>query len=300
MPTVAQISLDLELRLEASALAMCRKLVELCRGSDPVAVELRNQFHDAIVDIASVRIQSLNGEHGAFLIDDGILRINEEPVAALFNIIVNDLQLCGDRNGRLLLPEEVPVLLERILTQYILHELNHRTQGVGVMSSVKQLTKTFGKEAMVEFDLLADRNAAFAFAALHASDSTREQFLENFRQALFFSGNYFFRVFPAPQARPDKIERAIGVLLMAARLAALDLTRPICEPTDLPYDAALVVKLSTKSSELAIYRGEPMRRLIAFANDESDVKDLISEITEGEYDAALTLAVRIVNKLRLV
>lgn len=281
--------------LERRAEATCRKIVALCSNSGPVAAELQDKFHAAVADIERVSIEALERTEGAFVVEDGVLRIAAAPVSRLLQVVLDDLR---SRSG--LASEEFPEFLERVFMDYVLHELRHRTQGVGEYSTIQQLKSLAGRVTVAEVDLFADRDAAFAYAAIFASGPGRAEFLESFREALFLSSAYFYKVFPVSAARPDKIARAIGVLLMAARLAGMDPLADVKENPKLPLDTPLYVKLATSHKELAIFQGEPSVRLLGVANDTDGVGALVSDVKQGRFDAALTRAIRIAKKLNLL
>jgi hypothetical protein len=129
------------------------------------------------------------------------------------------------------------------------------------------LKASAGPVAMAELDVFADHDAAVAYAALYAEGGTRAEFLKSFQEALFLSSAYFFKVFRPTPDRPDKLARAIGVLLMAARLSGRELKDPIAENEALPLDAALYATLSVGQNQLAVYKAEPSREFLAVAKD---------------------------------
>jgi len=154
---------------------------------------------------------------------------------------------------------------------------------------------------MAELDVLADRDAAWAYASVRVGwGNNRVEFLESFREALFLSSAYFFRVFPVTPTRHDKIERAIGVLLMAARLANRQFNSALAERPDLPLDAPLSAVLSSKRNSLAIYKGEPSKRLLGVANDADGVVELVADVTNGQFDSALRRSVDLMDRLNLL
>jgi len=289
-------------RLEQRAIATCEKLLDLCGASNAIAVELQIKFHAAIADIEHVTIESLTAEHGAFLVDEGWLRISEEPVARLLAFVLEETRGLAATSPRTIFPDEVPELLERVFVDYVLHELRHRTQGVGEYATVGQLKEAAGPMAMAELDIFADRDAAFAYAALYADGDGRAEFLTSFKEALFLSSAYFFRVFPPSADRPDKLARAIAVLLMAARLADRDLDEPFVERDDLPLDAPLFATLSTAKNELVIYKAEPSKELLAVAKDCNGdaVSELVADVRDGDFDSALEKSVTLLNRLNLL
>ena len=298
--TGTTVDVSITARLEAKAEATCAKIADLCTGENSIATELQDKFHAAIADVKRVRLTEIENRHGAFYVEGNTLLLSEEPVARLLQCVLADIQGRSDQVQQQLLPEEVPELLERVFVGYVLHELRHRTQGLTQHSTVQQLKDIAGPSAMAAMDVCADRDAAFGLACTEAKNGTREEFLANFREALFYSSAYFFKVFPPTPDRPDKLERAIAVLLMAARLAVLDLDKPTPERADFPLDAPIVVSLSASQDQLAIFRVEPSKSLLAVSHNIDDVADLVADVKLGDFDSALERSVTIMDKLGLL
>lgn len=302
MPTTVVAADEcLTTRLERRANETCERLHQLCKGSDALAMELAEKFLAAVADVERITIESIAQGSGAFLVENGTVRFDEEPVAKLLEFVIKDVAGQSE-GGHTLAPEEIPDLLEKVFVTYVLHELRHRTQGVQKYSAVRELKNIAGQGAMAEFDVLADRDAVYAFAAVENSSGSRIDFLSAFREGLFLSTAYFFRVFKPTPDRPDKLARVIGVLLMAARLSGRDLSEPVVERDDLRLDAPLMVKLSTGRNQLAIYKAEPSKRLLAVAKDEAgdNVSGLVADVEQGCFDAALTKSVALMGRLRLL
>jgi hypothetical protein len=92
----------------------------------------------------------------------------------------------------------------------------------------------------------------------------------------------------------------MAILFMAARLTKRDLSHTVIEKEGFPLDAALYVTLSSPNKRLAIHRGEPSRELLGVANDEDGVGELMSQICDGDFDAALETSIRIIEGLDLM
>lgn len=292
--------LDLFEFLEAGATGACKRLTKLCDGPGELNRELKRKFHAAVADVEFVTIEALAETAGAFVFKDGRLAIAEEPISHLLTVILNDLEARFD-DGRVSVEKhEIPKMLERVVVEYMLHEVRHRTQGLAEFSDVQALKAIAGASVMAEYDTFADRDAALAMAALYAEDESRSAFLRSFREALFFSTTYFFQVFPIPANRPDKIARAMAILFMAARLAKRDLVEPVAEVDGRRLDMPLHVSLSTSQKKLAIHRGEPSKELLGVANDWDGVGELMTQICGGDFDSALETSIRIMDNFDLV
>jgi hypothetical protein len=287
-------------RLKGGALRTFSTLIALSRSDKPQATELQDKFYEAVCDITDVRIEQFPENRGSFYVHDGILHVNEGPVAQILSTATSEFEKRSAANDLDLAASELPKLLEKIFIDFLLHEIRHCTQGVESFDVVQRLKAAAGRSAMAEIDAYADRDAAWAYASAEAGWNDRKAFLEKFREALFLSGDYYFKVFPIISTRHDKIERAISVLLMAARLARVDLSTDVLERSNLPLDAALSVTLSSERNALAIYRNEPSRRLLGVANDTDGVTGLVNDINAGRFDAALGKSVSLMNRLDLL
>ncbi len=298
--TDVQATDSLESRLTARALSTFERLAELGRADDARACELFDKFQPAISDIDQVRIAPLSDDEGSFVVRDRILYINEDPVARLLHAVTTEFERRSAANDSIPDPAELPTLLESVFTDFLLHELRHRTQGVETYDTVQRLKAVGGNSAMAELDVLADRDAAWAYAAINVGWGNRSEFLASFREALFLSSAYFFKIFPIPSGRHDKIERAIGVLLMAARLANLQFANTVVERSELPLDAPISIVLSSTRNSLAIYKGEPSKKLLGVANDADGVVQLVVDVGNGNFDSALVRSVKMMSRLNLL
>lgn len=287
-------------RLGAAALRTFRTLVTLGASDEDQAAEMQDKFHSAVSDIVEVRIQSIPTSAGTFYVDNGVLYVSEGPVAQIFYTVTEEYQKRIAANDAVIESGELPKLLEMVFVDFLLHEVRHRTQGIEDYDVVQRLKAAAGRSAMAEIDTYADRDAAWAYASAEAGWTSRKAFLEKFREALFLSGDYYFKVFPIAGDRHDKIERVAAVLLMAARLAPLNLSNELIERPDLPLDAALSVALSSKRNALAIYRAEPSKRLLGVANDADGVVELVADIRAGRFDTALEKSVGLMSRLKLL
>lgn len=287
-------------RIKGAAMRTFRTLVALGRADAPQAAEMQDKFYPAVCDLIEVRIEAIPERHGSFYVADGILFVSEQSVSHLLYAVTDEYKKRFRQDETALRPDELPALLEKVFVDFLLHEVRHRTQGVEDFDVVQRLKAAAGRSAMAEIDVYADRDAAWAYASAEVGWDDRARFLEKFREALFLSGDYYFKEFPIISQRHDKIERAISVLLMAARLALVDFSRGFNERADLPLDAGLFVSLSAQRNALAIYRGEPSKRLLGVANDVDDVNLLVRDIASGQFDSALTRSVSLMRHLKLL
>jgi hypothetical protein len=246
---------------------------------------LREKFLSAIVDVERIRIARLPPEAGSFRIEDGELLVASSPVAKLVSQVQTTVAAANSEDA-CLGQADFEQMLETVFLGFVLHELRHRTQGVELYGMVQEIKRAGGPSAFSEFDVLADRDTAYAIAAL-PGHANRKDFLLAFRDALHLSLDHFFKVFPPGANQEDKIARVIGVLLMTARLIGIDELLQVSEDRALPLDAPLIAQLSIANKTLVIFRGEPSRQLVAVANDRDDLASLISDIEEGDFSEAL-------------
>ncbi|HMI19770.1 MAG TPA: hypothetical protein VK533_09515 [Sphingomonas sp.] len=276
----------------------CRRLVALCSHNSAEGQELQDKFLPAISKINQVVIGPLEANFGAFVAIEDVLYLKEEPVIELFRIVLSDIasQL---KAGRTISAAEIPALLERALMDYVLHELRHQSQGVGDYGDFKLAKSIAGRRFMAEMDVQADRDAAFAFSMLYTHGNSRAEFLECFREALFLSSAYYFRIFPPTPSRLDKQERVAAVMLMSARLAVIRDFNELVERPDLPLDSPLIAKISTAQSTLAIFQGQPNVRLLGAANDAA-VGLLVRQLDRSQFDDALETSISLADQLGLL
>lgn len=282
-------------RLCRAARNACRDLTQLCHERGEQGSELRSKFLGAVGDIESVAIAPLPTSCGSFEVRDGQLIVADEPVGRLVEYVRASVI-----EAEALPAGSVNETLEGVFVGFVLHELRHRTQGVEQFGTVADARLAGGNAAIAELDLLADRDAAFAAAALKRGKS-RQEFLLEFRAALYLSMHFYFRVFPPHGERTDKIARALGVLLMTARLTGIDdLPNPLEDPA-LRLDIPLVAQLSVENMRLAVYRGEPHRQLLAVANDEHDeLSRAVVSIRAGDFDQALSWCITFAKRTGLL
>ncbi|MCW2351202.1 hypothetical protein [Sphingobium sp. B12D2B] len=290
---------DLIGHLQDASLRACQKLAGLCSTGKPAHAELSRKFRSCVTDIDRVVIEALTDAQGAFIVQSGILRVAEDPISRLLTIVLNEVEQLIDANAKSVDGNEIPELLERLVVQYVFHELRHRTQGLSRYEDIQKL-KGLDSSIVSDYDVFADRDAASAVAMIYAKDESRATYLELFRDALFFSTNYFFQVFPVPVNRPDKVARAMAILFMAARLARCNFENGVQEDVEFPLDAPLHVSLSMKTKKLAIHIGEPSRELLGTADNDDGVGELIDQICAQDFGSAIETSTRLMNKLQLL
>lgn len=272
----------------------CHALLAVIGADEDDPHALSEGFEAAISDIARVSFETLSTQDGSYRVVDGELQLNEHVIARLLLFVLGDLRR-EIANGIDVSPDEVRSTLHDVISLFTLHELRHRTQGVELFSTVQRLKNVGNRLAMTRIDVLADRDAALALAAVRSCSLSGQDFLEYYQRALFYSVQYFFKVFPANEDRLDKCCRVASLMLMLARLQSYLTTGSLrdANPTD-----ALHVEISPNYRTIAVYEMAPRDRLIA-ANDVEDLPAMIANIQNGRLDAALRNAYSVAAALDL-
>lgn len=283
--------------LENAVFRTTKQLLEAMLVDRRVADDLDGKFRPALDDIVKVEIRDLPEESGAFTVSDGVMSLNEADVARLFSYAITDMKSQLINSGNQIDAEEIRQTLEDALCLFSLHELRHRTQGVGNYSVVQLLKKIDGREHISKFDIQADRDAALALAATKAHSSDCDDFLEAYQNALYYSVKYFFKIYPANRGRLDKTCRVAALLLMLARL---QIYRAGVQNKEIDPTSALHVKISADRTSIAVFENEPFERLLIASNDLVGLPDFVELIETGEIDKAYGESVRLAVRLGLV
>ena len=276
--------------------AICKKVLGLILTDPKIYLELGEKFEPALSDLIGVEIGPLDIAQGSFRVVDGTLTLNEPDIARLMSYVIDDMkrQVTMGRPG--LEPGELREILVATTSLFALHELRHRTQGVEKFSTVQLLKKIDGREQIAKFDIQADRDAAVALAAAHAGEIGTKDFLAHYQRALFYSVEYFFKIYPANVDRPDKICRVAAMLFMLARLeiyrtiGTLSLGSPM---------TAISVSIAPDHRSIAIFENEPRNKLITASNDVVGLPQFISDIETGRLEEALGSAFAIAISIGL-
>lgn len=296
MSIEVQVFPGLEDRLRGSVTTTVEKLSHYIRKDTPLGRELRSKFEEAIADIGNIEIGEFGSGSGSFFVSRGTLSLPEGPIAKLLYAVMDDIS-CGGEQDSFADTTELFAIFDRVLAGFVLHELRHRTQGMEVYARVADVRATGGEMVMAQLDALADRDAAVAVAAINVAGDSRDEFLEMFQDALYLSSAYYFRVFPIPRDRPDKVARALGVLLMLARLATAKTSGRWNEDPKFPLDAPLYAYLKSDTKLLTFWRGEPSPELIGFSNDAASVDELVNDVVEGRFTSAIAKCIRLLRRI---
>lgn len=296
MASNVEIVEDLQDRLLAGIEDSLSQLSACMSGDDALAKELEQKFGEAVADISRVKFVAVGPGNGSFFVKGGDLQVAEGPVSKLLYAVIDDLKF-GKKNPALDFDELIG-LFNKVIRGYVFHELRHRTQGLELYERVGDVRATGGNMVMAQIDAQADRDAAVAAAAVDGF-SNREQFLNAFQEALFLSTAYYFRVFPIPTNRPDKVARALGVLLMLARLAASHSPVGFREDSKFPLDAPLFAFLHKDRKLLTIWRGEP-QILLGHSNDEGEISELCDDVIAGRFEKAISRCVSLLRRCGIV
>ncbi|MBZ9885247.1 hypothetical protein LB535_23200 [Mesorhizobium sp. CA10] len=102
---------------------------------------------------------------------------------------------------------------------YFFHEAHHISQRLIEFEDVQAMKRTAGEDKLGEIDLLADTVAAQLFAAIETENAFegREFYCAAFVSALNFMVSYCFPAFGFSLEKKHKVQRALGIVLMAMR-----------------------------------------------------------------------------------
>lgn len=283
-------------QLSRAVLDTCRSVLNLVLNDNGVAADLGERFEPALSDLIAVEIAPLHEAFGAFRMKDGRLTLNESDAAELISYVLADLKEQIAQGVSNIGPTEIRETLEDTLALFALHELRHRTQGVADFATVQLLKKITGRNQMAKFDIQADRDAAVALAAARAGGIGNDEFLSIYQKALYYSVEYFFKIYPANAERPDKVCRVAALLFMVARL---ELYRAIGRLEVASPTTALCVRIGDDRRSIAVFEGDPRNRLLRVASDSCEVANMVSDIEHGRLQNALGRAFSLVVAIGL-
>lgn len=272
----------------------CEDLLALFEKNSVIAAELRDKFQPALADLVAFELRPLEAEYGAFKVADGTFSLNEKEVARLISYVLDDMKAQVGRGDHLLSASEIKNTIEEVTTLFALHELRHRTQGVEKFQTVQLLKAIGGRTKISTFDVQADRDAAVALAASKSGDLSSDEFLDHYQRALFYSIQYFFKIYPANASRPDKVCRVAALIFMLVRLEIYRGLRHLCSGSPI---SALSVEISSDHKSIAVFENDPKHRLLRAANDVADLPRFIENIEEGRLEMALEQAFSIVTAI---
>lgn len=121
-------------------------------------------------------------------------------------------------------PEKVS-LFESILRLFMLHELRHITQGLASYDDVQALKGIGQDDLIAQYDFTADVDATKAFAVFQCvatGDLSSRAFIRSFKTGLYLHVFHCIPLFGFRKSKPAKMGRAMGLVLMLARLSLLE------------------------------------------------------------------------------
>jgi hypothetical protein len=285
---IRERSLDARI-LSDSVLRVCNSLLDLMQANAAIGDELAAGFEPALADIAAVEIAEIDATCGSFTVSGGTLTLSENDVARMIAYVLSDMRQQIEDGGPSISESSIQETLQEIVILFALHELRHRTQGVGSYARVQALKEITGPDEIARFDIQADRDAAIALAAYEAGSLESSEFLECYQRALFYSVQYFFKIYPANRDRLDKTCRIAALLLMLARL---QIYRAVGSSDYRSATAPLLVNISKDKRAMAVMENGRNRRLIGVSsvNDTNNVPMFIKQIENGDLEQALGTA----------
>lgn len=279
-----------KVQLADAALSTCRGLAEAMLSNQGLHKDLSQKFEPILSEMTEIVIAGLEPEAGAFVIEGGTVFLNEAEISRMMSFVIGDMKDAISGASANISPASVRETLNDIVSLFALHELRHCTQGIGKYSSVKLLKAIGCVDQMVKFDVEADRDAAVALAASRAGCIDSDAFFQKYEEALFYSVNYFFKIYPANGDRLDKTCRVASLLFMLARL---QIYRALGRLTNAAPTDTVFVQLSRDKKAIAVYVTDPKDRLLGAANDDRDLHSLIDNIERGRLLEALSNAIRL-------
>lgn len=225
---------------------------------------------------------------GSFDIVGGVLKLQPRFIQKTLNFVISEL--ARDENG--IAPSEYMIVCKDVFCVYLLHELRHVEQGIGKYSTIRQLKEFRFAEIIAEFDLLADRDAASAFAILKSDNDDQIAYLEHFQEALFFSAQYFFRTFEFSKRRPHKVLRSVGLILMLGRLIETSGNHGL--DYAIPLDSTISLQGLDLTGPYILLAEQPAKKLalITTALQADEIGEIIEAIEDNDFNLALGLGSR--------
>ncbi|WP_164901027.1 hypothetical protein, partial [Mesorhizobium sp. M7A.F.Ca.CA.004.04.2.1] len=181
---------------------------------------------------------------------------------------------------------------ETAVSIYLFHEMQHVAQRMVDFADVQTLKQTAGPHKLGELDVIADAVAAQIFATLYAADfgNDRRIYASAFFNALRFMIEFCFPAFGFPLGKKHKVQRALGVVLMAV------LTERAIRngEWDAEFDAPLYPAFSKNFTKMALlsYAGSPSISIVQFTKSlkTGSVKEMLELIDSDHIDKILDRA----------
>lgn len=186
---------------------------------------------------------------------------------------------------------ELNTFCEIALALYLFHEWHHVGQGLADFADVQALKQTAGPDKLGELDLSADAISAQIFALIEAAEIDSDwQYAANFLSALRFMIRFCFPAFKFPRSRRHKVQRALGIVLMA-----ITTERAIQSGnTRTAFDTPLYPAFSGDYSEMTLlsYGGGPSQSVVRVARKLSpaSIVELLDLIDKGDVEGVLRRA----------
>ncbi len=263
-------------------------------AADNPTDEVSRRFEAALREIKNVDVRKL--DRRAFILSEGLFTLNAVPLSRVFQTVLEELSI----DELELDPQEIIPLCRMIVAIFLLHEMRHIDQGVERFEAIQSLKELGFSPLIAELDLLADRDALVAFAAIFADDFGGDS-LEAFATGLAFSPSYFFKAFDFdPKTKPHKTLRAVSLILMLARIysardagvkANIDLTAALSF-----YGLEAIGE--TTPARFVIIAEQPSRRIYQIADEDwsNALAEIITAVEERDYGQALAFAMDIVKR----
>jgi hypothetical protein len=273
--------------------------ITLSQGQGDFAHFMRARYSDTVSAIERVDVETLDDR--AFSLKEGVLTINRIPLSALARYIRADFVACREGARHVPDPAMIDAVIKRTALLFLFHELSHVRQGVGRYESVAKLKQLAGANVMADLDLIADRDAAIVVSGLLAGGKLdRREQLQAFKSMLFLMGQYCFPVFGFSRENLPKMARAVGLVLMAARLSAADWVEGWSKDDEsLALDSCLMCYPGADLSSLSLHILEPSPRILTVEADlpDQDLAQLVASIETGAFEHAISCGCSILRSI---
>lgn len=262
-----------------------------------VPIKRITAFHFAVI-----------GTGAAYVLDEaGVMTVNVSHIVGMLARIADDVEADAlvSPAERRLAPTEFGRLMRLAVEVFLLHEIRHISQGISEYGTVQKLKAASAKPIIGTLDLIADRDAAYAYALLQsieARDISVKVYLQHFAEALFFGLTYGFPAFKVDQ--PHKTARALGIAMMLARVVAAQRagTLEAQQESMLPLHTTLIPHIDPTETAIAVLATTPDLRLVTIEAelDRATVQHLCARLDSGESMPVLEETMQLMRSMRML
>jgi hypothetical protein len=290
---------ELERILGQVGSSLRRRVLRYGKAFERIAPGFNQRFVIPFKEIKRIEFKEITSG-AAFEIEDGFMTMNTGHIRGLLLEIVTDV----DNSPHQLQESEIGRLVRLAIELFILHEVRHLSQGVDEYESVQKL-KIIAEKLVGQFDLIADRDAAHAYALLRGAEKKKSNFgdyIRHFGEALFFMGQFCFPAFKTPLNKPHKVARALGLTMMLARIAlAQTLGYDAKRANSMPLDTALMPEIAPDWAKITIFAFNPDLHLVAIAVEVDPImlESICERLDDGNFEYLLVDVIKLIRSFPL-